>query len=453
MSTTVTYKNSILATVSGNTKTLKTSGKYMEADVILTDNSVDGDNLAYGNLEGLMVGVQIDYENNKITRLGAAEGLTWGSDFDQFEMFGGRRRVNLAANGTVLAEYGDAAYSETGWTGATRTSVMVEQPKFYYKVEPLKLDGMQLLKANYYVLPMQTTGFKLHPAFINENGDEVDYYYIGAYEASLYDASEGDYDLTAAATADYNVDCYGSIANALPIVSFTRSNGTKLAKNNGSGWYSLPFAVASAEQLLMTIELAGNFQTVLGAGVTSGTGSRVYTGATSALGNASGVATEVTNASGTTYTSASRLSVSYRGCENPWGNIYKYVDGLTVWGDGTMGGGQAYIGSGFSPVEDTLDGYSSMGFNLPSSGFVKYFGYVADYDYAFIPITVGGTSGSFTYDYLYTATDLNGYRTARLGGYYYSSSGVYAGGFHWHLSNASIYYGSSSGGRLVYVYV
>lgn len=452
MSTTVTYKNSILATVSGNTKTLKTSGKYMEADVILTDDSVDGDNLAYGNLEGLMVGVQIDYENNTITRLGAAEGLTWGSDFDQFEMFGGRRRVNLAANGTVLAEYGDAAYSETGWTGATRTSVMVEQPKFYYKVEPLKLDGMQLLKANYYVLPMQTTGFKLHPAFINENGDEVDYYYIGAYEASLYDVSEGDYDLTAAATKDYNADCYGSIANALPIVSFTRPNGTKMAKNNGSGWYSLPFAVASAEQLLMTIELAGNFQTVLGAGVTGGTNSkRVYTGATSTLGNASGVATEVTNADGTTYTGASQLSVSYRGCENPWGNIYKWVDGLTVWGDGSMGGGQAYIGSGFSPVESTLDGYSSMGFNLPGSGNVKYFGYVADYDYAFVPITIGGTSWSFTYDYLYTTSNLSGYRAARLGGTYSNGSG--AGGFRWALPYAPNSSGSDCGGRLVYVYV
>lgn len=452
MSTTVTYKNSILATVSGNTKTLKTSGKYMEADVILTDDSVDGDNLTYGNLEGLMVGVQIDYENNTITRLGAAEDLTWGSDFDQFEMFGGRRRVNLSANGTVLAAYGDAAYSETGWTGATRTSVMVEQPKFYYKVEPLKTDGMQLLKANYYVLPVQTTGFKLHPAFINENGDEVDYYYIGAYEASLYDASAGDYDLTAAATKDYNADCYGSIANALPIVSFTRPNGTKMAKNNGNGWYSLPFTIASAEQLLMTIELASNFQTALGAGVTSGTNSkRVYTGATSSLGNASGVATEVTNADGTTYTGASQLSVSYRGCENPWGNIYKWVDGLTVWGDGTMGGGQVYVGGGYSPVESTLDGYMSMGFNLPSSGYVKYFGYVEDYDYAFIPITIGGTSGSFTYDYLYTTSNLNGYRTALLGGHY--SAGVSAGGFYWNLSNAPVSSNSTSGGRLVYVYV
>jgi len=42
MSTTVTYKGDTLTTVSNNTKTLKTAGKYMEGDVVLTDvNSVD----------------------------------------------------------------------------------------------------------------------------------------------------------------------------------------------------------------------------------------------------------------------------------------------------------------------------------------------------------------------------------------------------------------------------
>lgn len=44
MSTTVTYKNNTLTTVNNATKTLKTAGKYMEDDVILTDmNSGGGD--------------------------------------------------------------------------------------------------------------------------------------------------------------------------------------------------------------------------------------------------------------------------------------------------------------------------------------------------------------------------------------------------------------------------
>lgn len=39
MSTTVSYKGNTIATVSNNTKTLETEGKYLEADIILTDVS------------------------------------------------------------------------------------------------------------------------------------------------------------------------------------------------------------------------------------------------------------------------------------------------------------------------------------------------------------------------------------------------------------------------------
>ena len=67
MSTTVTYKGSTLTTAENQTKTLKTSGKYMEGDVIITDvtsGGVDGNNLEYGFTDGTVpiVGVaQADY--------------------------------------------------------------------------------------------------------------------------------------------------------------------------------------------------------------------------------------------------------------------------------------------------------------------------------------------------------------------------------------------------------
>ena len=41
MSTTITYKGNTIATANNNTKTLKTLGKYMEADIILTDTTLD----------------------------------------------------------------------------------------------------------------------------------------------------------------------------------------------------------------------------------------------------------------------------------------------------------------------------------------------------------------------------------------------------------------------------
>lgn len=49
MSTTVTYKGSTLTTAENQTRTLLTSGKYLEDNVTIVDVSpTDGDNLSYG---------------------------------------------------------------------------------------------------------------------------------------------------------------------------------------------------------------------------------------------------------------------------------------------------------------------------------------------------------------------------------------------------------------------
>lgn len=42
MSATVQYKGSTIATIENTTKTLQTEGKYMEADVVITDVSSGG---------------------------------------------------------------------------------------------------------------------------------------------------------------------------------------------------------------------------------------------------------------------------------------------------------------------------------------------------------------------------------------------------------------------------
>ena len=42
MSTTVSYKGNTIATLNNETKTLTTSGKYMEADVVVTDTASGG---------------------------------------------------------------------------------------------------------------------------------------------------------------------------------------------------------------------------------------------------------------------------------------------------------------------------------------------------------------------------------------------------------------------------
>ena len=78
----------------------------------------------YGND---VYGVEIDMENKTFTRIAGAAGLTAGTDFDGVNAFGGRRRCNLADDGTVNAYFGDAGYTEDGSNG----QVMVEQPRFF----------------------------------------------------------------------------------------------------------------------------------------------------------------------------------------------------------------------------------------------------------------------------------------------------------------------------------
>lgn len=144
-----------------------------------------------------VLGITMDYKNKTCTRIAGAKNLTAGADFDKFSMYGGRKRCNVSDGGTINAYYGDEGYTEDGSNG----QVMVYQPKFYYLVCPLEYDrqetgyGYHLRKANYYVSETQRAGFKLHPAFYDKNGNEVDYILMSAYEGCIYDTSANAWNL------------------------------------------------------------------------------------------------------------------------------------------------------------------------------------------------------------------------------------------------------------------
>jgi len=96
-----------------------------------------------GCIDADIYGVEVDFVNRTFTRLAGAVGKNPGADFDSINAFGGRRRCNLADDGTVNAYYGKPGYIEDGSNG----QVMVEQPKFYYKVVPLKLEKIKMVLA------------------------------------------------------------------------------------------------------------------------------------------------------------------------------------------------------------------------------------------------------------------------------------------------------------------
>lgn len=416
-----------------------------------------------------VLGITMDYKNKTCTRIAGAKNLTAGADFDKFSMYGGRKRCNVSDGGTINAYYGDEGYTEDGSNG----QVMVYQPKFYYLVCPLEYDrqetgyGYHLRKANYYVSETQRAGFKLHPAFYDKNGNEVDYILMSAYEGCIYDTSASAYLKNDEQVMDASKDKFSSIAGARPASgvsqNLTRPNIEQMAKNRGEGWHSLGIKTASMEQLLMIVEMGMmNLQTAIGQGVVNlpwTTGSDTTssyagaTGSTASLGNGTGRATKTTTYEGgkaTDYTVDGKTSICYRGVENFWGNIWKFAYGINFYcevGKPFLG----YVCKDFNYAESKkTDNYENIGFALPSeNGYVSAMGYSTKYDWLFLPSEVKGNSSLPVGDYYYQNNTWDGYRIALLGGSW--NNGSDAGGFYWNLYNGVGGRGRDVGGRLVYV--
>lgn len=416
-----------------------------------------------------VLGITMDYKNKTCTRIAGAKNLTAGADFDKFSMYGGRKRCNVSDGGTINAYYGDEGYTEDGSNG----QVMVYQPKFYYLVCPLEYDrqetgyGYHLRKANYYVSETQRAGFKLHPAFYDKNGNEVDYILMSAYEGCIYDTSANAYLKNDEQVMDASKDKFSSIAGARPASgvsqNLTRPNIEQMAKNRGECWHSLGIKTASMEQLLMIVEMGMiNLQTAIGQGVVNlpwTTGSDTTssyagaTGSTASLGNGTGRATKTTTYEGgkaTDYTVDGKTSICYRGVENFWGNIWKFAYGINFYcevGKPFLG----YVCKDFNYAESKkTDNYENIGFALPSeNGYVSAMGYSTKYDWLFLPSEVKGNSSLPVGDYYYQNNTWNGYRIARLGGTW--DVGSYAGGFYWNLNGGVGFRSRNVGGRLVYV--
>lgn len=102
-----------------------------------------------------VLGVQIDFKNNKSQRLAASYDTITRTvaNFNNFDVYSKRTRCTVADDGTINHFFGETGYTEDGSDG----QVMVYQPKFYYKVEPISAtkqssgDGYDLDCANYYI--------------------------------------------------------------------------------------------------------------------------------------------------------------------------------------------------------------------------------------------------------------------------------------------------------------
>ena len=204
--------------------------------------------------------------------------------------------------------------------------VMVQIPKFYYKQD---LSGVNKI---WYISKYQLKGFILHPAFWKD-GKEVDFRYMSAFEGSMFDYSANGM----VSSGNITTGMYGSgdklcsVANQWAKTNESRNSFRLMAQNRGSEWRQMDYYLLSAVQLLYLIEYANfNSQSMIGNGRTNlsggGWSADSYIGRTGFSvkdgNNSANVSNGGTGGFMTDY-------MSYRGIENFYGNVWKFIDGIT----------------------------------------------------------------------------------------------------------------------------
>lgn len=258
------------------------------------------------------IGLTIDYVNK------TCEYLAGSSQPEELTCYTGRRRCVLNNNGQVVAYFGDTNYVEDG----SRGNVMVELPPVWYRRIILESaaatnnQGNFIKKEQILISDRPQHGFTLHPFFKTDSQDNPILAYVGAYESAIINGT------------------MQSITGVQPTTNVNMQTAIESIHGLNFNLTSLDFE--SYNQLLMLMEFGTlNIQNAFYPGVSkiTNTGTTycaaVLTGATSFLGNESGEAlssTSVVNGVSTTYTESGKVSISYRGMENPYGNTWRYVN-------------------------------------------------------------------------------------------------------------------------------
>ena len=420
----------------------KFNNNFKKIEDAVNDGSIGSGSTGPSGITGVEYGVEWDVTNHTFTRLKSAVGMTKGADFNSAYPWSGMKRCNLTDAGVVTAYFGDTDFKGDGTNG----QVMVEIPKFYYKTVPVAytMVNKQVVpsKLQYYVCDAKLDGYKLHPAFLRD-GEELDYVYLGAFEAVAFDASAGNYVNDFA--FDAAADMLGSVSGFKPIsgkhTTFTRATARSMARRRGAGWEIQDFLTTCAVQMLILIELASfDVQTEIGQGIVNKTddGSNNMaenTGYTSSMGSTSG---EVATSSTT------HKAVNYRGIENFWGNIWIWVDGVNIQNSGY---GYLWIADHGFADDIMTEPYHRVNGQIPgSNGYVDKFIYDGTFDFMFVASSVAGASNQPPNDYFWQNRASTSMTVALLGAHWYY--GLHAGAFCWGVSHASSSSDRGIGSRL-----
>ena len=239
-------------------------------------------------------------------------------------------------------------------------------------------------------------------------------------------------------------------------------NAEQLARNRGTGWHITNMAVESANQMLEIVEFGQlNLQNGIESGIVSvpttpNTNCASLTGSTASLGNNTGMA-QVTiseaNGSRTSYSTSGRRAISYRGVENPWGNIWHFIAGVNIYGQGRDDGGYPYICKNFNYNYTTIDNnYENVGFKLPSThSWISAMGYGNNnYDWVLMPAECSSANSALPVgDSFWSYPSLNGTNCAIIGGTWESEDS--AGPFYYGCDREMNYSKFSFGANLMFI--
>lgn len=235
-----------------------------------------------------------------------------------------------------------------------------------------------------------------------------------------------------------------SVSGKTPVVNQTRASFRNMSANRGSNWHQLGYDQVHAVELLATIEFGTfNWQNIaeIGPGITNIGNWPTYnnynpfikTGNANIIGNYSG-----DNAGAATIASEKAKYSKYRGIENFYGHLFKWVDGINV------NNNRAYISSNYTTwTDDTSTGYTDIGADMPAA--TGYQEHLINSSRAILPSTIGG-SGSASARITDYYSQSTGWRVGVFGGY--ANGGTTAGGFFWYLNYGSGYVYQYIGARL-----
>ena len=329
--------------------------------------------------------VNVDIGSEPVPAVGTGAG---SSPFDNYAPWKDMTEYNVI-DGAVSYKKGDSGFSRTSY------DTMVKIPEFYYKI--VESDGSRY----FYVADKATTGFTKHPG----SGR-----YVGRYNT---------------------ISGYYSKSGSTPLVNITRAAARTGSTGKGTGWYQHDYASWCAVWLLYLVEFADwDSQTVIGQGV-------VNADAAVSCGGTDSMTYHTGRAAGTD----GQTPVQYRWIENPWGNVFEWIDGVN------FSEKAAYICTNpDNYADDTGTNYTAAGVTLPSSGYITDLGMSEAFPWSFIPNTSGGSSTTYVPDYVYSNT---GWRVLLVGGGWVNSAD--AGLFYFDANGTSSSAGAGIGARLLFV--